>query len=206
MRLRISFKTSTAMILCLGLSRSSRPSNHFRSAVMLSSASSAIFFLSMRKCSDSFFSLAPWHTGQVFTMVKSTIHFFANSDPSSRSFSRKLMIPSNLVFHSVPGYFAEATDTGMSSPYNRILITSLGISSTGVVRASLYRFKIASTFLKIQMSRYSPRGKIAPRLMLFDLSGITDSSVISSICPRPLHSGQAPYGELNEKLFGAGSS
>src|SRR5882762_1977423 len=65
---------------------------------------------------------------------------------------------------------------------------------------------MASTFLKIQMSRYSPRGKIPPRLMLNFLSGMMESSVISSTTPSPLQVGQAPYGELKEKLLGAGSS
>ncbi len=101
-------------------------------------------------------------------------------------------MPSNFVFHSVPGYFTDATATGSSSPYNKILSASFGISFTGVVSESLYRFKMASIFLKIQMSRYSPNGKIAPRLMLKLLSGITESSVISSICPNPLQTGQAP--------------
>src|SRR5687768_13239457 len=169
-------------------------------------ASSAILALSNLKCSDSFFSLAPLHSGQILETVKSSTHFFIASDPSSFCFSRKLMMPSNFVFHSVPGYFTEATATGSSSPYNKILITSFGMSLIGELNVSLYRLRIASIFLKIQISRYSPKGKIPPLLMLIEVSGITDSFVISSICPKPLQVGQAPYGELNENVLGAGSS
>src|SRR5690606_522472 len=98
------------------------------------------------------------------------------------------------------------TDTGTSSPYKRIFSTSFGISLIGVLKVHLYRLRMASIFLKIQISRYSPSGNIPPRLMLSFLSGMTDSSVISSTCPNPWHTGQAPYGELKENAFGAGSS
>ena len=41
--------------------------------------------------------------------------------------------------------------------------------------------------------------------MLADLSGITLPRSISFTYPSPLHLEQAPSGELNEKIFGAGS-
>ena len=192
MRLRISFNTSAAMAFCLALSLPSRPSNHFFRAFMSSLASCEMLVLSIRKCSDSFFRRAPPHSGQVFTTVKSSTHFRMASDPSSFCFCRKLMIPSNLVFHSVPGYLTEATATGTLSPYNNTFSTSLGMSLMGVERAALWRLSKASTFLKIHISRYPPRGSIPPRLMLKFLSGIMDASVISSIWPRPLHTGHAP--------------
>src|SRR5690349_22038812 len=107
------------------------------------------------------------------------------------------MMPSNLVFHSVPGYFTDGTATGTSSPYNKTFMASAGISLMAVESEILYLFKMASTFLNIQMSRYSPKGRMPPLAMLNFLSGITDSSVISSITPIPLQVGQAPYGELN---------
>ena len=41
--------------------------------------------------------------------------------------------------------------------------------------------------------------------MLIELLGITFSISISLITPNPLHLGQAPSGELKEKILGAGS-
>jgi hypothetical protein len=45
-----------------------------------------------------------------------------------------------------------------------------------------------------------------PSLMLKDVSGITASIFTLNIVPKPLQVGQAPYGELNEKELGEGSS
>ena len=49
-------------------------------------------------------------------------------------------------------------------------------------------------------------GTSAPALMLLVRSGITRSGSITSCVPRPVHVGQAPWGELNEKLRGSSSS
>ena len=49
-------------------------------------------------------------------------------------------------------------------------------------------------------------GAIAPALIDTSGSGITSSGSISNVVPRPSHVSHAPYGELNEKLRGAGSS
>ncbi len=49
-------------------------------------------------------------------------------------------------------------------------------------------------------------GAMAPSLSDRSPSGMTSSGSISNVVPRPSHVGQAPYGELNEKLRGAGSS
>ncbi len=49
-------------------------------------------------------------------------------------------------------------------------------------------------------------GTSAPVAMLFERSGMTRSGSISSLVPRPVQPGQAPCGELNEKLRGSSSS
>ena len=49
-------------------------------------------------------------------------------------------------------------------------------------------------------------GAMAPSLMDRSWSGTTSSGSTSSRVPSPSQVGQAPYGELNEKLRGASSS
>ena len=49
-------------------------------------------------------------------------------------------------------------------------------------------------------------GTAAPVMTLLLLSGRTSSGSISSLVPSPVHVGQAPCGELNEKLRGSSSS
>ncbi len=49
-------------------------------------------------------------------------------------------------------------------------------------------------------------GARAPARMVLRLSGMTRSGSITSWVPRPVHVGQAPCGELNEKLRGSSSS
>ena len=49
-------------------------------------------------------------------------------------------------------------------------------------------------------------GAIAPSLSEASGSGMTSSGSTSNVVPKPSHFSQAPYGELNEKLRGAGSS
>ena len=46
---------------------------------------------------------------------------------------------------------------------------------------------------------------MAPARMESRGSGMTFFRSISSTSPKPPHSGQAPLGELNEKVFGSGS-
>ena len=50
------------------------------------------------------------------------------------------------------------------------------------------------------------QGTSAPALMLRDLSGMIRSGSMTSCVPRPVQVGQAPCGELNEKLRGSSSS
>ena len=49
-------------------------------------------------------------------------------------------------------------------------------------------------------------GAIAPPLIDWSGSGTINSGSTSNVVPRPSHASHAPYGELNEKLRGAGSS
>ena len=92
-----------------------------------------------------------------------------------------------------------------NEPYKTSSIASFGISLTGVLRLQSYRFKSASICQKIIWFLYFPNGTIAPLWMSSLSSGITFFRSISSITPKPLHCGQAPSGELKEKMFGAGS-
>ena len=50
------------------------------------------------------------------------------------------------------------------------------------------------------------QGAIAPSAIDCSGSGITSSGSTSNVVPSPSHVSHAPYGELNEKLRGAGSS
>src|SRR3989344_3727738 len=47
------------------------------------------------------------------------------------------------------------------------------------------------------------QGKIAPSSIVKFLLGKTRSGLTSSVCPRPVHLSQAPYGELKEKRRGS---
>ena len=49
-------------------------------------------------------------------------------------------------------------------------------------------------------------GAMAPSTSDSSGSGMSSSGSTSNVVPRPSHATQAPYGELNEKLRGAGSS
>src|SRR5436190_12172768 len=60
---------------------------------------------------------------------------------------------------------------------------------------------------RYQYSRlFDAQGAMAPSLMDRSESGTTSSGSTSRRVPSPSHVGQAPYGELNEKLRGANSS
>ena len=50
------------------------------------------------------------------------------------------------------------------------------------------------------------QGTRAPVWMLFERSGMTRSGSMTSCVPSPVQLGQAPCGELNEKLRGSSSS
>ena len=50
------------------------------------------------------------------------------------------------------------------------------------------------------------QGAIAPSAIDASTSGMTSSGSTSNVVPSPSHDSHAPYGLLNEKLRGAGSS
>ena len=146
----------------------------------------------IRKCKDSFFKRYPLQSGHFLIIIKSFNQSWVFSEPDSCWRFRKFTIPSYFVFHSVPSYFLEGTATGASEPYNINSTASAGNLAIGVERPTLKGFKSTSNCLNIQSSRYSPIGAMAPRIMLKERSGMTESSVISSTTPRPLQQGQAP--------------
>ena len=115
-RLRISFSTSLPIIFWRSVIRLSRLSNQFDKSVMSSRANSAIFLWSILMCKASFLSRAPPHSGQVRITIKSLSQSWIFSEPLSCWRFKKWIIPSYLVFHSVPSYFLEGTGTGSSEP------------------------------------------------------------------------------------------
>ena len=54
--------------------------------------------------------------------------------------------------------------------------------------------------------RFLVHGTMAPSRRFLLRSGMTWRGSISIFTPRPVHSGHAPYGELNENMRGASSS
>src|SRR6202521_6237603 len=99
------------------------------------------------------------------------------------------------------------TVSSLGSPY-RMSRRSLGSSSLqGTLSGILKRRQTVSSTSIIQCCdgpRVHPES--APSSMLNDGSGTTASGSTSSRTPRPVHTGQAPCGLLNEKLRGDGSS
>ena len=58
--------------------------------------------------------------------------------------------------------------------------------------------------MKIHELLYSPKGAKPPFLIDDFGFGMIFCKLISFTVPNPLQHGQAPFGELNEKLFGSG--
>src|SRR6185312_17025978 len=83
---------------------------------------------------------------------------------------------------------------------------SLESFSMGVDNENSYFLASAFSTWNIHVSRYSPSGASPPFKILSLGLGITEFSSTSKIYPSPLHFSQAPYGELNENVFGCGSS
>src|SRR4029079_11284505 len=83
-----------------------------------------------------------------------------------------------------------------------------GRSRTGALKSQPCEAQIASRIFKRHDASVGIRahGTSAPSARLFERSGITRSGSISSLVPRPVQVGQAPCGELNEKLRGSNSS
>ncbi len=67
-------------------------------------------------------------------------------------------------------------------------------------------FASARSVPPVQVPEASPMLAIAPPSMLFEGSGITRAGSTRSNVPSPSQAGHAPYGELNEKVRGCGSS
>ena len=90
-------------------------------------------------------------------------------------------------------------------PLNTASSASSDNSATGVSSVNPYSSSTVSISQKIRVFVYLPSGTSAPFLMLSFGSGHTFSRSITLTTPSPLHLGQAPCEELNEKLCGAGS-
>src|SRR5690606_38215458 len=90
-------------------------------------------------------------------------------------------------------------------PYRIICIASSGISAIGSLSLKSYFCPMISSCLKIQLLFCSPNGTNPPFLIDTLSSGIILFRFISLTTPSPLHFGQAPLGELKEKLLGSGT-
>ena len=83
---------------------------------------------------------------------------------------------------------------------------SLGKSLIDLSRLILYFLANCFACVNTLASLASPNGAIPPPLTLKLVSGINKSMSIAYTFPNPLQVGQAPYGELKEKLLGEGVS
>ena len=92
-----------------------------------------------------------------------------------------------------------------SEPYSISSMASSGSSATGVFKVASYFSSKAAICQNIMAFLLLPKGAMAPSAMERLRSGITLSMSIWLTTPSPLHLGHAPCGELNEKLWGAGS-
>jgi hypothetical protein len=92
-----------------------------------------------------------------------------------------------------------------SVPLRMSFTASWGRSRSGVFREKPYFSQMAVICQKIMVFLYLPRGAIPPSWMDMVSSGMIFARSMRLTSPRPLHSGHAPSGELNEKLWGAGS-
>src|SRR5919201_6428667 len=79
------------------------------------------------------------------------------------------------------------------------------ILAIGVVRSKPNLLPTSRNIADRNVAKCPVQGRIAPSIMLFDLSGIIKSGSNSIFMPRPLHSLHAPNGELNENVRGSKS-
>src|SRR6266511_4493224 len=87
-------------------------------------------------------------------------------------------------------------------------IASLGRSRTGAVNDQPCAWQTASRILRRHDASMAFRdhGASAPADRLLLQSGMSRFGSNSSLVPSPVQVGQAPWGELNEKLRGSSSS
>ena len=86
-----------------------------------------------------------------------------------------------------------------------MFIVSWGMSFIGSKRENPYLRATASRTVNTALSRFLPRGAMPPSAMDSEGSGTILAISTSRTVPRPLHTGQAPAGELKENVWGAGS-
>ena len=63
----------------------------------------------------------------------------------------------------------------------------------------------ASSTVNTALSRFLPSGAMPPSAIESEESGTILAMSTVLMVPKPLHTGQAPAGELNENVWGAGS-
>ena len=132
-----------------------------------------------------------------------SVSFFLPSVSSSSSLCLSLAATPGNDARRVPS--SKLTRNSSCVPYKIMLRMSSGRFLIWVLREKPYFLAMASRIRKVSESLYFPIGNIPPAFMDFDVSGIILSISILVMNPRPLHLGQAPCGELKEKVKGAGS-
>ena len=75
----------------------------------------------------------------------------------------------------------------------------------GVLRSNPKRFPTSPSIAERNVAKWPDQGLTAPSKMLFDFIGIIRSGSNSILTPSPLHSPQAPNGELKENIRGSKS-
>ena len=175
-------------------------------------ANSSIFIPPTVTHSDSFLSLAPWHSGHF------TVDIHCSSSARDQSLvvslylrSILLQMPSNaVIYEPVPYSFLRVSFS--FSPFVPYIIASTpsaGISLNGVSRVKPYLFAMPSMYICAIVppsALFQPLAFIAPCLSERFLSGTIrlGSGFMKTLSPEQV--GQAPNGLLNENIRGSSSS
>ena len=98
----------------------------------------------------------------------------------------------------------ETTENFSFPPFKIMSMASAGMLSIGSDNLNPNFSPISSNCLKIQVLFCSPKGAKPPFFIEVFGLGMILLRLISFTTPSPLQFGQAPFGELNEKLLGSG--
>ena len=122
---------------------------------------------------------------------------------SSPSLSSLESSPGKATISDSPPWVS--TLTRSSEPLRMIFTFSSDMSFIGSYRENPYLRATASRIVNTALSRFLPSGAMPPSAIESEESGTILAISTSRIVPSPLHTGQAPAGELNENVWGAGS-
>ena len=158
---------------------------------------------------DSGLSRAPLHVRQGTSRMNCSRRSRWPSDSASAYLrSTTGMTPSYVVqYERVRPYrLRYVMWTSSSEPYRMACRASADSRFQGVLVLNRNASARPSSSRRQYSSREFDQGAMAPSSMESSSFGTTSSGSTSSRLPSPSQAGQAPYGELNEKFRGAGSS